>query len=78
MNGKNAYSYGVMILFNEKGMTARAKDLKLSLCKFCNSDTVTVVKEGLSGSENKKYRYECGKCGCKKNGAISNTRIVKK
>lgn len=28
--------------------------------------THTVVKEALSASENKHYRYECGKCGFKR------------
>ena len=41
--------------------------LKKSLCKFCNTITKTIVKEGLSASENKHYRYECKNCGFKKN-----------
>jgi len=39
---------------------------EISLCKWCHCMTKTVRKEALSGSENKKYRYQCGKCGFKK------------
>ena len=42
------------------------KKVELSLCNACHCMTWTVQKEGLSGSENKHYRYECGKCGFKK------------
>jgi predicted SprT family Zn-dependent metalloprotease len=39
---------------------------EISLCTFCNCMTKTIRKQGLSASENKHYRYECGKCGAKK------------
>lgn len=42
------------------------QDIELSLCKFCNCMTKTMQVAGLSASENKHYRYECGKCGAKK------------
>jgi hypothetical protein len=41
-------------------------EIELSLCKFCNCMTKTMQVAGLSASENKHYRYECGKCGAKK------------
>jgi hypothetical protein len=37
-----------------------------TLCKFCNSKTNTIMKKSLSASENNHYRYECKKCGCRK------------
>lgn len=43
-----------------------SKIVEVSLCKFCNSITNTIRVPALSASENKHYRYECGKCGCKK------------
>jgi hypothetical protein len=42
------------------------KNNNLSLCKYCNCMTKTYQKATLSASENKHYRYECGKCGFKK------------
>jgi hypothetical protein len=42
------------------------KTIEVSLCKFCNCMTKTIQVPALSASENKHYRYECGKCGCKK------------
>lgn len=40
--------------------------VELSLCESCHCMTWTVRKRSLSGSENVHYRYECGKCGFKK------------
>lgn len=40
--------------------------IELSLCPYCHCMTWTIRKPGLSGSENVHYRYECGKCGFKK------------
>ena len=39
---------------------------ELSLCPWCHCMTWTIRKPALSASENKHYRYECGKCKAKK------------
>lgn len=52
------------------------KDIEVSLCKFCGCMTKTVRKPGLSASENKHYRYECGKCGAKKE--LESVRLTKR
>jgi hypothetical protein len=52
------------------------KKQELSLCKFCNCMTKTISKSALSGSENEKFRYECGKCGALKERCINNENIL--
>ena len=35
---------------------------EITLCSYCHCMTKTIRKPALSASENKHYRYECGKC----------------
>lgn len=43
-----------------------SKKIEKSYCKFCGNITNTIAKACLSASENKHVRYECEKCGAKK------------